>query len=118
SISSQIPWRMASTIVACPPRSGRADLCSFLTAVDIVRYSGYSSNFQLRIVRRLRMYQKSLSLWIYEHIESLHRISTQEDFRCGWHNNCAAHKYGPIFEPNLNRPHDIDFQKSFICEFH
>jgi hypothetical protein len=27
---------MASTSVAGPPRSGRADLCSFLTAVDIV----------------------------------------------------------------------------------
>src|SRR6476469_213732 len=39
SISSQIPWRIASTSVAGPPRSGRADLCSFLTAVDIVSYS-------------------------------------------------------------------------------
>src|SRR5215213_2355676 len=40
SISSQIPWRIASTSVAWPPRSGRADLCSFLMAVDIVKYSG------------------------------------------------------------------------------
>src|ERR1044072_3179227 len=30
-----MPWRIASTIVAWPPRSGRADLCSFFTVVDI-----------------------------------------------------------------------------------
>src|SRR5437868_4527381 len=35
SISSQSPWRMASTKVTTPPRSGRFDLCSFLVAVDI-----------------------------------------------------------------------------------
>src|ERR1044072_1912242 len=76
SISSQIPWRIASTIVACPPRSGRADLCSFLTAVDILDTQADLSNFPLRIVRRLRVYYKPLPLWVYEHIESLHRIGT------------------------------------------
>src|SRR5687767_11511891 len=33
SISSQMPWRIASTKVALPPRAGRWSLCSFLTAV-------------------------------------------------------------------------------------
>src|SRR6266851_6582308 len=39
SISSQIPARIASTIVAVPPRGRRSSLRSFLIAVDIFQES-------------------------------------------------------------------------------
>src|SRR5260370_27591610 len=52
SISSQIPARMASTIVAKPPRGGRSSLRSFLIAVDILVLSVPLLNFHRRLVGR------------------------------------------------------------------
>src|SRR5713226_2731316 len=46
SISSQIPARMASTIVTRPPRGGRSSLRSFLMAVDI-RFQTNRSTFDV-----------------------------------------------------------------------
>src|SRR5213075_2189764 len=48
SISSQRPWRIASTIVAWPPRGGRSGFRSFLTAVDML----ISRHFHRRLLRR------------------------------------------------------------------
>src|SRR5216684_1278357 len=50
SISSQIPARMASTIVAKPPRGGRSSLRSFLSAVDILLLSIAVRNFHRPLV--------------------------------------------------------------------
>src|SRR5712692_760079 len=52
SISSQIPARIASTIVAAPPRGGRSSLRSFLSAVDMVVLSVAVRNFHRRLVGR------------------------------------------------------------------
>src|SRR6266850_6934106 len=52
SISSQIPARIASTIVAKPPRGGRSSLRSFLSAADILVLSIAVRNLHRPLVCR------------------------------------------------------------------
>src|SRR5258706_14087938 len=52
SIPSQIPARIASTIVAKPPRGGRSSLRSFLSAVDILILSIAVRNLHRPLVCR------------------------------------------------------------------
>src|SRR6266446_126541 len=74
SISSQIPARMASTIVAAPPRGGCSSLRSFLTAVAMLILLALAllQNFGGN-VRALGIYDQTLSFRIDYHVQILHR---------------------------------------------
>src|SRR5919199_3231830 len=73
SISSHSPWRMASTNVTTPPRSGRFDLCSFLVAVDILLKAGPSLDALPGDVRAFRVDDESLLLGVNDHVHIFHR---------------------------------------------
>src|SRR5215211_5141082 len=99
SISSQIPWRIASTSVAWPPRSGRADLCSFLTAVDIVRYSGHLLNICFCSFRGIN--ENPFSQGIYDDIKTFERNGAQQNLFCIRQDE-RSYSCSPRFEANFN----------------